>query len=72
MSENEADKKESLLILWLGINEYEEFNGTIAEAVASIKSNRRYADYGRSGAIIVRATELYRIGDDGIETGVIE
>lgn len=52
-----------LYILWLGCGNqiYEEVDGTLEEAIASIKVNRRYADYGNQGVLIIRGKPLYEI-----------
>jgi len=58
---------ESFLILWLGTDEYEEVNGPLEAVIAEVKRDDRYRNYGRTGAIIVRAERLYEI-----RTGIIE
>lgn len=63
------EPESKLYILWLGqgSEEYEEVNGTLEEAIASVKVNRRYADYGHKGALIIRGKPLYEIKMGPIE-----
>lgn len=57
----------NLIILWLGMEEYEEFSGTLEEAIAIVNGNRRWDNYGRIGAAIVRAKKLYEIKNEAVE-----
>lgn len=59
--------QENLIILWSGMEEYEEFSGTLEEAIARVNENRRWDNYGRTGAVIVKAKKLYKINDDMVE-----
>ncbi len=63
------EHKTSFLILWLGTyeDEYEEVDGPLEAVIAEVKRDDRYRNYGRTGAIIVRAEKLYEI-----RTGIIE
>ena len=58
------EEDECLLVLWLGIREYSEFYGTFEEAIEYVKSENRWDNYGRNGAIIVQAKKMYQINED--------
>lgn len=59
--------KDSLVILWEGSQEWEIFDGTLEEARAYVKQDRRYENYGYTGATIIRATMVYQIRKEVIE-----
>lgn len=67
ISDERQSGQENLIILWLGMDEYEEFAGTLEEAIASVNVNRRWDNYGRTGAVIVKAEKLYEIKNDVVE-----
>lgn len=68
-SQYRASDESKLYILWLGQGEnyYEAHDGTLEEAIASVKVNRRYSDYGHKGALIIRGKPLYEIKMGPIE-----
>jgi hypothetical protein len=55
------------LILWHGVDEFEPFDGTLDEAIESVKADRRYMNYGRKGASIISFETLYQITEEGKE-----
>ena len=59
--------EEYILILYCGVNEWMEFDGTVKEAAEYVKENQRYGDYSRTGAIVVRARKLYSIHRGPVE-----
>lgn len=60
--------KESYLILFLGVDAWHEFAGTFEEAIAYVKCDRCYCNYGRTGAVIVKARKLYQVQESEVET----
>ena len=41
-----------ILIVWLGTNEVEWFDGTLVAAIEYVNTDERWANYGRKGAEI--------------------
>ena len=48
--------------------EWEEFDGTLEEAIEHLKADRRYKNYGRNGATIFKGKDIYSIADKQTET----
>lgn len=67
------EPESKLYILWFGQgNEYyEAVDGTLEDAIASLKVNRRYADHGNKGALIIRGQPLYEIKMGPIERSFV-
>lgn len=58
---------QNYFILWHGVNEWEEFNGTLEDAIKHIKSDARYKNYGHQGAMVIASSIHYEIAVDGTE-----
>jgi hypothetical protein len=50
-----------------GDHEWYEFEGTLDEAIKDVKTDRRWCNYGRRGALIIRGELLYEIGLETVE-----
>jgi len=60
--------KRGLFVLFRqGDNEWYEFDGTLDEAIKDIKTDHRWCNYGRRGAVILRGDVLYEIGIETVE-----
>jgi len=63
--------KKGIVILWLtgeGVGEWENFEGSDIEgAIAYTKSDGRYCNYGRWGAVVAKVTPVY-----SVERGMVE
>jgi hypothetical protein len=58
---------QNYFILWHGVDEWEEFNGTLEDAIKHIKSDARYKNYGHQGAMVIASSIHYEIAVDGTE-----
>lgn len=59
--------KDTWLIVWLGTYDSYEYEGTLDEAIAHVKVDRKYQDYGHTGARIYPAVLKYEIKMGPIE-----
>tara|TARA_R110002153_G_scaffold271657_1_gene439337 strand:+ start:115 stop:432 length:318 start_codon:yes stop_codon:yes gene_type:complete len=48
--------------------EWDEFEGTLEQAIEHLKADSRYKDYGRNGATIFKGKDIYSIADKQTET----
>ena len=53
------------MILWKGVGEWGEFNGTPDDALAEVLRDNNFSNYGRSGAVIVEARMLFKVNGGG-------
>lgn len=58
---------EKWIIVYLGMCESDEFEGTLEEAIEHVQCDRRYRNYGRTGAQIYLADLKYEIKVGDIE-----
>lgn len=68
LSEYMSLDRECYIILWLGVDEFTIVDGSLNDAIVEIKSDRNYSNYGRAGAIIMKAKKIYEIDKKGKET----
>jgi hypothetical protein len=47
--------------------EFEIFNGKFKEAIAFVKADRRYSNYGHKGATIIAYRQMYSIKVEEVE-----
>lgn len=64
--------RNNLIVLWHGVEEYEEFPGTLEEAISYVNRNRRWDNYGQTGTAIIRAKKLYEIKKHEIKNEILE
>jgi hypothetical protein len=60
--------KDGYLVLWRGIDEFvSTVFESLEDAIRYTKINDRAFDYGRNGAIIVKAQKLYEVALERVE-----
>jgi len=61
------------LILWLVVDEWEIFRGTLDDAQRHVNGDRRWHNYGRRGAVILPLVEpVYEIRPDVTHVGWLQ
>jgi hypothetical protein len=58
---------ETFIILWTGVDEFTITEGSLEDAIAEVKRDGGYCNYGRTGAVIVKAQKVYEIKNEAIE-----
>lgn len=59
--------KKDWLILYLGTDTWTVYEGTLEDAIKHVKTDHRFRDYGRDGALIYSGQLKYQISMEAVE-----